>query len=1100
MRRLLHKAYTIRLILVVLGLLTAITSFIFASQIKQSVTDWERRAQMFEKSGDIISAKKTYKDASDYFIKNKLYREYIRCLTGLANLEKNNREYAASLNLIRTADSLYSRYTIESPLLLGEIYHLHGTLMIIFGDNRSAIKLLERAIQEKRKSLGELDTILSVTYNNLGMANSNLEQFPSAINYINLAINSLEHQKVNKLNLLAKFHENLGIIFARMGDFSKARDYMYRSLSEKLKLSSSKDDYANLASSYVNLGQIETTLGNLDSAFLYLNYAENLLIKSQNPESSDLDIVYNHKGNIYSLQGDYEKALVYYNKSLIMLRRKSPGHGRIKEIEMNIGHIYYVKQDYVKSVEYFLSSLDNSTISASQLKTYRNLGKSMEALGRLDEAKEFLTMAIRLSEERYGKNNFEVALSHLHYGNLLKSMNLLSESHKHYTIALHINKKLFGTKNRDVADCYLRLAELELQRKNYHACLQNYQNALIALVDDFDDTNPSSNPNTSIQSPDYYLMNVFAGKGEAFFELYHRDKQLKDLYLSFNNYKLYASVVNQIRSKLSSDESNLVISSRLRELLGGALRTTTELYNVTKETYYLSEAFMFAEKGKSAILLAEVNDREEMIGNSIPATMAAESKQLRNNISGYNKLIHEELKSTSPNTNKIDLWREKVFALEKEQEDLSKRIKSINPDYIKYRFGDKIPTPKELQQLLRNETILEYTLTNEAIYTFVVTPDTFVLNITPVENNFKDLVVNYIDNIRHGLLSDAQTSFNSFVSQSQHLYNILIKPNYNYIKSNRLMIVPDGILGYIPFETLIKKEPSYSTPDYQNLDYLIKDISIRYSYLASLPFLEWPARKKPVKTFVGFAPLYIQTEQMNNENWEYRPVLTDIPGIRVEVQKIAEGIAGSELYLNDKATEATFKKVSGEYEILHLALHTLVDNDNPMFSKMIFSNSPDSTEDQLLNTYEIYNLDLSAHLAVLSSCNTGSGRLVNGEGVMSLARGFLYAGVPSVVMTLWEAEDDAATGMMPSFYDNLKLGQEIDQALHHAKLDYLASADRLRSHPYFWSSYVMIGANEPLTNLNKKGVSIWAFLISAFLLIIVSGLIVYRNKRKLIRK
>ncbi|PKP27635.1 MAG: hypothetical protein CVU06_01455 [Bacteroidetes bacterium HGW-Bacteroidetes-22] len=1087
MRRLLHKTHTIRMVLVVFGLMLASTCFIFASQKINSAFDWENQTQKFEKSGDIKSAKKIYEDACEYFLKNKLYKEYVRCITGLATFEKNNREYAISLQMIRTADSLYFRYKLDAPLLLGEINHLHGTLMIIFGNNLSAVKLLESAIQEKRKSLSELDTILSVTYNNLGMANSNLEQFSNAIKYINLAINSLEHQQNNKLNLLAKFHENLGITFARMGDFSKARDYMFRSLSEKLKLSTSKNDYANLASSYVNLGQIETTLGNLDSAFHYLNYAENLLTKTSNPESSDLDIVYNHKGNIYSLQGDYEKALVYYNKSLIMLRRKSPGHSRIKEIEMNIGHIYYVKQDYAKSVEYFLSSLDHTTISASQLKTYRNLGKSMEALGRLDEAKDFLTMAIRLSEQRYGKENFEVALSHLHYGNLLKSMNLLAESHKHYSTALQINKKLFGTKNRDVADCYLRLAELELQRKNYHACLQNYQNALIALVEDFNDANPSTNPNTNIQSPDYYLMNVFAGKGEAFFELYRKDKQLKDLYLSFNNYKLYASVVNQIRSKLSSDESNLVISSRLRELLGGALRTTTELYKVTDDSYYLSEAFMFAEKGKSAILLAEVNDREEMLGNPIPASMAAESKQLRNNIAGYNKLIHEELKSTAPNLNKIDLWREKVFALEKDQEELAKRIKTINPDYLKYRFGDKIPTPKELQQLLHNETILEYTLTNEAIYTFVVNPDTFVLNITPVDSKFKELVASYIDNIRHGLLADAQLSFNSFIDQSHQLYNILIKPNYKYLMSERLMIVPDGILGYIPFETLIKQLPEYSTPDYQHLNYLIKDRSIRYSYLASLPFIEWPARKKPDKTFVGFAPLYVQTEPRNNDNLEFRPVLNDIPGIRVEVQKIAEGISGSDLFLNENATEATFKKISGEYEILHLALHTLVDNDNPMFSKMIFSNSPDSTEDQLLNTYEIYNLDLSARLAVLSSCNTGSGRLVSGEGVMSLARGFLYAGVPSVVMTLWEAEDDVATGMMPSFYENLKQGQEIDQALHNAKLDYLASADRLRSHPYFWSSYVMIGANEPITNLKEKGIPVWLITIGIFTLLSVIG-------------
>lgn len=1090
------KHHSIRKILIIFSITVVAISMLPATKQAYKVNDWEKTAAKYEKEGNFDAARQVYAEASGNLLREKKYPEYIKSLTGLSLLQKSNFEFKAALLTIQKADSAYRKANLNTPLLLGEIKHQYGTLMIIFSDNPAAVKLLEQSILEKRKVLDDHDTLLASTYNNLGMANSNLNRFDDAIKNINLAVTCLTKKKENKLNLLTKFHENLGITFARMGDYSKAREYLFSSLTEKLKLVRTRSDTLNLASSYINLGQIETTLSNLDSAFSYLNTAEKLLLSTSNSESSDIDIVYNNKGNVYSLQGDYEKALAYYNKSLIMLRRKSPGHGRIKEIQMNIGHIYFVSGEYEKSAGFFRACIAEDPFADANIKTYRNLGRSLEALGQFQEAGDYFRKAIEISVKKYGKNHNEVSASHLHYGNFLNLTGNLNEALTHYKTALQIYLQLFGEKNRDVADCYMRLAELELKRGNDQEGLQHYQRALIALVEDFNNPNPQTNPANSLQSPDYYLMNVFAGKGAAFFALYKKNKQQKDLYLSYNNYRIYASVVNKIRNNLTSEESNLAISGRLRDLLSGALRTTTELFNVTSDDYYLAEAFSFAERGKSAILLAELNGKEELLNSQIPTQSKQEAQTLRNNIAGYKKLIYEEQKTSVPNHPKIDLWREKVFALEKKQEELTLKIKEANPDYLKYRFGEKIQTPGELQPMLQGETILEYTLTNDAIYAFVISQDTFVLNITPIDPQFNTLVSDYAKNIRYGLLADPQQSFKEFISYSQQLYDILIKPHHKYLKTKKLLIIPDGILGYIPFETLLKAKPNYKSPDYKNLDYLIKGYSIRYSYLATLPFMKRPFRENAQKAFGGFAPIYRNNvRQSAMDSIAARPILNDIPGIRTEVQEIAHDLARAEVFLNDDATETTFKKVSGKFDVLHLALHTLVDNENPMFSKFIFSNSSDSTDDQLLNAYEVYNLNMAARLAVLSSCNTGVGQLISGEGVMSLARGFLYAGVPSVVMTLWEAEDEDATGMMPVFYENLKQGQDIDLALHLAKLNYLSTADRLRSHPYFWSAYVMIGANEPIESLTNDIPVTLIYSVVAFL-ILLAALITLRIKSR----
>ena len=131
-----------------------------------------------------------------------------------------------------------------------------------------------------------------------------------------------------------------------------------------------------------------------------------------------------------------------------------------------------------------------------------------------------------------------------------------------------------------------------------------------------------------------------------------------------------------------------------------------------------------------------------------------------------------------------------------------------------------------------------------------------------------------------------------------------------------------------------------------------------------------------------------------------------------------------------------------------------------MYSKLVFSSTKEG--DGLLDTYEIYNMSLQSRMSVLSACNTGSGRLQKGEGVMSLARAFLYAGCPAIVMTLWSVEDESSANLMIDFYKNLLSGYSKDEALRKAKIKHIQSADPLKAHPYFWLGYVSIGDQSAL--------------------------------------
>jgi CHAT domain-containing protein len=186
-----------------------------------------------------------------------------------------------------------------------------------------------------------------------------------------------------------------------------------------------------------------------------------------------------------------------------------------------------------------------------------------------------------------------------------------------------------------------------------------------------------------------------------------------------------------------------------------------------------------------------------------------------------------------------------------------------------------------------------------------------------------------------------------------------------------------------------------------------------------------------------------------------------------EVTSISDLMNG-EAYCYRRASEKMFKERAPKAGILHIATHAVVNDVNPLFSKLIFSPEPASGEDGFLNTYELYNMKLNAQLVVLSACNTGYGTLVRGEGIMSLARGFMYAGCPAIIMSLWPVDDQSTSLLMQKFYEGLKKGQNKDEALRNAKLDFLKNADEVKANPFYWSGMIFVGDMNPLPT-DQKG-------------------------------
>ena len=198
------------------------------------------------------------------------------------------------------------------------------------------------------------------------------------------------------------------------------------------------------------------------------------------------------------------------------------------------------------------------------------------------------------------------------------------------------------------------------------------------------------------------------------------------------------------------------------------------------------------------------------------------------------------------------------------------------------------------------------------------------------------------------------------------------------------------------------------------------------------------------------------------------------------------------MFEGNQATERKFKAIAENYDVIHLAMHTIIDNKNPMYSKLAFVDVRDSTEDGLLNTHEIYNMNFKAELAVLSSCSSGDGQMYKGEGVISLARGFSYAGCKSIVMSLWEVEDESSVKIMSYYYRELKTGKSKNEALHDAKLKFLKEAGPVKAHPYFWSTFIGIGDQAPLFRERHNT----PYIISAIILFLMIPVVIVIRRKK----
>lgn len=853
-------------------------------------------------------------------------------------------------------------------------------------------------------------------------------------------------------------------------------------------------DSTRLANAYLSLGVINTLLGKYNDAITCCNKSEVIYISRNNTQLTAF--IYGNKANIYFVQQDYSKALDYLLRANDIFKNDSIKFQNQRAYTYNnLGNIYRKKEDYVEAIKYYNKSLNLKTKNNSLYSTLGNLALCYNKLEKPELANTYYLKAIEIIRELYGENNTNATTHYLNYAIFLAKQKNNDEALKYFRLTINIYKNNIGEKHPDLSNSYNNLGEFFLKENKIDSALFYFQKSLIALSPNFNDEKISSNPTINQALSKIRLLSALKNKASALSKLYLLNNDKNYLKLSLISYDQAIETIDIIRSGYLSEESKLFLAANESETFSNALQTSFELYKITKEQKYLEKAFNYSEYGKSAILNESLKNNHALNIGGIPDSLIIKEKQLRRSIWNYEELIYEENKNEKPNYNKLKYWNEYLFNKKQEFAKLSIYLEDNFQKYQSLKNKKHTLSIAEVQKKLsRNEVLIEFCNTENKIFTIVIGKKDSEIYTQDLDSAFHIHLDNLLQSLSNNNFSyHGANEFNQFKESSFYIYKSLIKPIENKIKNKDLIIIPSEKLTYLPFEVLISEKGDYTRIDYKALPYLLYNNSFTYFYSALLLFEKNTIYKTTDNKLGAFAPMYNNVNEIFPNTFsyrqEYREKLFPLPGIKEEVQAISELLNGGDLYLDNRATEKTFKEVSPTYDILHLAMHTIMDDENPMYSKMAFTQNNDSIEDGFLNTYELYNMKLHSRMIVLSSCNSGSGKYQRGEGVMSLARGFVYAGCPSIVMTLWSVEDKSGVKLMTSFYKYLMKGKTKSKSLQLSKIDFINNADQLKSHPYFWSGYVVIGNNDVLFIPYKK------YLIFFGILMIVGIVLFYRFRK-----
>lgn len=952
----------------------------------------------------------------------------------------------------------------------GNVYLRKGVIYYHSGDNQKSLEMYRKALplfEKAEDSLGQGNIYMTIGDNYLRTGNNlrALEVFEKALPFFKKVGNSLGQANIYKRKGDVYFYT--GDNFSALGMYDKALLF-YEKASSPIGQGIA---YLNKGKIYFYIGDNFSALEMYNKALFFFKKSDFLLGQGN---------VYLGLGEIYLRTGESNKALEMYKKALTFYEKVGDPVGQ-GNVYLKSGEYYFRTGDksnalimYDKALVFFGkvgNPLSQGNVFLRKGELYLNTGNSHSAIKMFDKALSFY----KKGESPIGQGNV-----YWNKGDIYFINGSYSKSVEMYDKAL-----LFYEKARDIVGA----GNVRLRKGEIYSRLGDNLRALELL----DDALPLYEKSGQLLGQG----NVWRCKGNIHLNTGDNKRALEmydkafTLYLKIGEIEMAAYTLHGKARALAKQgkkseavilfEESIFNLEKLRrktpisEMKMTFMEKTYGRYEdaviFILENMYYERGLKYAESMKARVFLDWLAEGLVRLEKGI----ALQLKQKRDNLTSRLSILSKEMNEAVGKNDEIKLkeLKEQYRKVEGEFEELLVKIRLQNPMYASVRY----PEPVSLQELQKNvlkkkELLLRYFIAKDKAYVFVISKKAFnVVTLAVKPDHIDQMVKQYVASIEKGKSAD-------IIKYGTELYRKVFKPLEAWIKNKKnIIIVPDGELAKIPFESFIIHRKKSGKPVY-----LLEKYRLKYTQSASvLAILRKHYRREGVTNhFTGFGdPVYDYENFKKGKPEQGSPsplkgdAVSDIfrsrykgeGGILKRLQASGEEvktIAGlfknkaqkSVVYLREKANESNAKSPDLKtFDYIHFSCHGILGNG---FQSLVLSQIPGSPEDGYLTLNEIMNCDYNAKLVVLSACQTGKGKMERGEGVTGLTRAVMHAGTPAVVASLWNVADVAAKELMVRFYRYM-LEKKLDknEALRKAKLD-LIKSEKYAS-PFFWSAFVMYG-------------------------------------------
>ncbi len=816
---------------------------------------------------------------------------------------------------------------------------------------------------------------------------------------------------------------------------------------------------------------------------------------------------------VYEALGDIQAWIHCFHEDLSLARRSG---SKMKEAETlrSVGFTYHKLADEVQATDYYLQSLTawraliaaGEASGANEVMLLRDLGSLNRGTIQLGRPIDFFPERTRedlerslayyreaLELDRKYKTGFRPHLLH-QIGVVYREMGMYAEASDHLSQSI----AAYGSGTASIALVTLDVARLHIDKGEAAAGTKLVDAVLPELR------------RRGISLERIASVYLDAGEVESARRLYgemlaesRRVRKLSDVCVAlfglsrverklgnFNNARIHIieaiQIADSLRNRITDDDVRSTYFAAVKKYYDFYIDLLMQAHRAQPERGFERTALQISEKARSRNLLDMLMRSGVDIHAGVDPKLIEEEKivkaRLAEKATAQTRLLSQkhdpgEAAAVNAAVNELAIQHKAVEA----------RIREASPRYAALT-QPAFATVDEMQQLLDRETVLlEYALGDEKSYLWVVSVDSVASFELPPRKDIKRLVNESYTSIT-GLNTvpkrgEASGSDDAYAIQSKKLSDTLLAPAAELIRNKRLVIVPDGPLNYVSFGSLPVPGKDPRTPLVAEHEVVLHPSASALAFMRS----ETQSEKAPDLVAIFADPIFSATDvriQRNGgrsgvvghrkektgqtrdfilalENGGLGADLPRLPFSRREADSIFKSASGRRSIKNvdfEASKEKVFSSNLERYRIVHFASHGLIDGRNPALSGIVLSlvEKEGSEIDGFLRLQDIYNLKLNADLVVLSACRTALGKEVRGEGIVGMARGFMYAGAPRVVVSLWKVDDAATAYLMSAFYRRMLVDNMRPAAALRAAQNEMKKQKRWRS-PYYWAPFVLQG-------------------------------------------